>query len=86
MGDTSKTAFAGGKRVEVDFGARQCKIQGKQHIDRFHFVDARGRVDLYRKLMARRKAKRDEKGTAAYAASLAAAEKALDMIKNEGQP
>lgn len=85
MSKASKTGFAGGKRIEVDFGTRHCEIQGKQHIDRFRFAEARGRVDLYRKLMARRKAKRDDKGAAAYAASLAAATMALDMIQNEAQ-
>jgi hypothetical protein len=69
-------AFVSGKRIVVDQAQRTVKVQGRSHLDEYPFEKARDRVKLYEGLRAKHaKSPRDF-----YAASLAAAQHAADMV------
>lgn len=69
-------AFVSGKRVTVDQAQRTVKVQGKAHLDEYPFEKARDRVKLYQGLAAKH-AKNPHKF---YQSSLAAAQRAADMV------
>lgn len=69
-------AFVQGKRVSLDLDARTVTIRGELHADTFAFDEAPRRVTFYEKL----RAKWAKRGKSHYAASLAAAQRAVAMI------
>lgn len=72
-------AFVEGKRIAVDPEARTVTVQGRAHADSYAFEAAQGRVKLYRDLAAKHRTKQF------YAASLAAAERAAQMVAEVDQ-
>jgi hypothetical protein len=69
-------AFVSGKRVVVDQAQRMVSVQGKIHIDQYPFAKARDRVTLYQGLAA----KHANSPRKFYQSSLAAAQRAADMV------
>ena len=67
-------AFVSGKRITLDTPSRTVTVQGRFHHDRSRFEEAQRRVAFYQGLNA----KHVEKPF--YAASLAAAQRAADMV------
>lgn len=73
-------AFVSGKRVVVDQASRTVMVQGKRHTDQYPFAKARDRVKLYQGLAAKH-AKNPHKF---YQSSLAAAQRAAEMVAQLG--
>lgn len=69
-------AFVSGKRILIDPARRTVKVQGKIHLDEYSWDKARDRVKLYTALSA----KHARGPRQPYAASLAAAQRAADMV------